>query len=78
MRGSREWQFAPQFMSRSEAPVWDLVEHKARCGGASWKTSLLKPENHMMLSNVETHCGGQCQIFTAYVQKTARLRDKAN
>nr|XP_042126768.1 protein FAM92A isoform X2 [Peromyscus maniculatus bairdii] len=57
---------------------------KARCGGATWKTvspfsrDAQTKQLQDAVTNVEKHFGELCQIFAAYVRKTARLRDKAD
>ncbi|CAO2581154.1 CBY1-interacting BAR domain-containing protein 1 [Lemmus lemmus] len=51
---------------------------KTRCGGATWKTDAQTKQLQDAVTNVEKHFGELCQIFAAYVRKTARLRDKAD
>ncbi|KAK2095523.1 CBY1-interacting BAR domain-containing protein 1 [Saguinus oedipus] len=70
------------------AEAWEAIGRPGR----AWRSCHLRPgppgpglflnaqtkQLQTAVSNVEKHFGELCQIFAAYVRKTARLRDKAD
>uniref|UniRef100_A0A3Q1GXP8 CBY1 interacting BAR domain containing 1 n=1 Tax=Acanthochromis polyacanthus TaxID=80966 RepID=A0A3Q1GXP8_9TELE len=62
-------------------PPFISVITKSALGISSKTVKLLDSQTRRIqenITNVEKHFGDMCQLFAAYVRKTARLRDKAD
>lgn len=75
----QEGRLTPQHTPRSKA----TAQGPGAAQGDVWRGGLenqAAPTRQLQdaLTNVEKHFGEQCQIFAAYVQKTARLWGKAD
>ena len=69
----RPGQWWPQYIEMTESPACRTV-----CFLILLTRDNQTKQIQENLSNVEKHFGDMCQLFAAYVRKTARLRDKAD